>query len=331
MIASLTGCIVNDMPPFLESTSVSYAVATQSAAPPYDIISFTRIHDSAEGHTLVQRRTFKPFSQGCFASWCWTVRAAAELVSACRSYRRLAEEVVSACSRETWTVAFEMAYRTAKFLLQHKPLPLRIRALLIPKGYSYVESYQLRSVRHVPLEFAFIFPAQWRAPGFAAQTLASQAKIVSTIVYEFQHVEYAANQTGGPSSSALSRVVKDEANSECWRLATNVELERYTGIRVDIEEYGKSTKHWVSALAEGSKPRFGNAAVYGPVFLDRSLGNYLRTHFPHLAFSGGIVVVSREDRRAQRALLSYCRAFTKYSNDIIKAPMPSTYVNAGLR
>lgn len=329
----IAGCAgtQSDAPAGLQKVANWVGVSIRSIKP-YTITSYTTLHpgqshrqmaNSGESHNLVS------IAQRCYKTWCLNVRAYPRVATAWEAWRQHdGHECLGAhklvCGDSPWGKALSQLYIASTQLLGHAPLPLHVRIIVLPEGTGYHGAVTLHSATHVPLKFAFPFPTDRKEPGFAEQADHALIHAVATVGYEFQHVEYAAGQTSGPVAPPGAKAAKDEANSECWKLVTEAFLTKHSTAEVSFfRETGLMMQ--MHRAITGGKSGFSDAAVIGPALLRRHLGKYLIQRYPGIRDSL-MIRISPNDVGATERMLSYCRAFVRYSGNILQTPMPTKIV-----
>ncbi len=326
----LAGCASTtfDAPPAVLKITDSWGVAIHSSQPPYRVLSNTALYPTRPGNKDWARGALSDlnsFAHGCHQNWCWGVTAVPVVFAAWKNWRRLNQSSCTnrttiSCANAPWNEAFMKLYQATSALLGHAPLPLHVRVILIPTGDGYHATVRRKSSSAVPLELGFRFPTDQNEPGYPKQAEKALINAVVTVAYEFQHIEYAAGETHGPAQPLPSKTTKDEANSECWKLSVKALLTQWAGTELSFPKETSEAMHLTYAIA-GQKPKFSNAAVIGPALLLHRLGNYLTDRYP--AINGGTeVTIPARNTRARKALAWYCRAFSRYSGDILQQPMP---------
>lgn len=329
----IAGCtsIINDAPSDLVRLGNSWGVATLSVQPPYRVVSESFLSRSRSTGRFLTRtallRKSRLVARGCFKRWCWSVRGTPTVETAWKTWlnQRRAQcppDPRRPCVPQLgWGAAFKVLYATATTLLGHPPLPAHVHLLLLPDGTGYHNHVELRSETHVPLELAFHFPVDQRAPGFPLHVKKTLVSIAGTVFYEFQHIEYAAGGTLGPKVPETARVVKNEANSECWRLSADVILDHMMGHHLYIVRTSRSVRRLTMALSGGA-PRFSNAALYGPMLLKQRLERVLLERDPGLK-DGSYLDIAPANSGARKALLAYCVHFSRDSRNILVDSVPT--------
>lgn len=271
---SLAGCTVvqSDAPTGLLDIDNSVGVSIHSIKP-YKITSYTRILPTKKGHSISSRelQVLQVLDSSCQKNWCLVVSAVSNVADAWKNWindnsRHCSGIHNLVCIQSPWRRALSDLYAASRRLLGHKPLPFHAHIILLPTGTGYRAAITMNSKDYVPLKFAFWFPTNIKEAGFPEQADSSIIHAVATLGYEFQHVEYAAGQTRGPADPPGAKAIKNEANSECWKLVTKVYLTSHG-------EEGFSFIRWtklemrVNRVLTGGKSNFSSAAVLGPALL----------------------------------------------------------------
>lgn len=328
----LGGCVRYDAPqPMVATAKKVYGVAIYSAAAPYRIMSDSQLRaPTVEPHSrtiATSVHQLHRLSSGTYRNWSWSIWTTPSVAASWQAGfvnpegRVCNAHIDARCRRLDWNTAFTRLYGAATYLLGKPPLPLELRLNLLPQGQSF-QAHEVQQSHHaVPIEFTFWFPTT-TTTDLASQGTREHAFLyaVTTVGYEFQHVEYAAGQTDGPASPLGSRLLKDEANSACWRVASQLVI--LSG-RTDIVTIPRVTRQDMTLRAAvfGNIVRVQNAALWGPVLLKHDLGEYLaRIVITHAGSSHFRIAAT--DYPLMNQILAYCRGFTRYGGDIAKEPMP---------
>lgn len=326
----LVGCVNYDVPRGLVgNTAKLYGVGVMATTPPYRIYSVSLLQ-AADGKTGVwNENTLTHQAQhlvsGQYANWRWSVWATPEVTRSWHVWNRSydghqCEGIAANCSQLDWNTAFTNLYVTVTYLLGKPPLPMELRLNLIPEGQAFQARLYNRSRQSVPLEFTFWFPS-----GVAANSNNPQARedafiyAVTTVGYEFQHVEYAAGDSAGPAARG-PRILKDEANSTCWRLASRLVILDGRQAKVTIKRLSQEDLNRYAAIF-GNTVQAQTSALWGPILLQHDLGEYLASTTPADS-DNSIIRVHTMDHAQMNKVLAYCRSYTRYGGDIAKQPMP---------
>lgn len=328
----LGGCVRYDAPRAMVAAAKEvYGVAIYSARPPYRIGSDSRLRSSAHaleaGTNRIPMHQLQPLANGGYGTWQWVVWATPDVAASWQAWlnspgaRNCPIHTSVTCRRLDWDAALTRLYRAVAYLLGKPPSPLDLRLQLLPRGQGF-QARVLHQSRHaVPLEFTFWYPA-----GAATDSATRQAReqallyAVTTVGYEFQHVEYAAGISAGPGSPLGPHLLKDEANSSCWRLASQLVI---LAGRTDVVTIPRVTRQDMALRAAvfGNTVHVQNAALWGPVLLKHDLGEYLaRIVVTHAGSSHFRIAAT--DYPLMNQILTYCRGFTRYGGDSAKGPMP---------
>ncbi len=205
-------------------------------------------------------------------------------------------------------------HHLANYLLGQAPLPLDVTLYLVPLGSGGELRKTISNPHFVPLSFVFWYPGEKHGAGGRVhqQQFASLIKATSNVFYEFQHIELAAGVSRAPSikhSSLTANTIKDEANSVCWRISSEIVLLhgthsviRYRNIRIEPGSPA-FTKKW------GRKPNYRNAIPWATAIVTRDLRAYLRGR--------GLPETFRvSNQAADNAVLKFCRLLTLHAWDV---------------
>lgn len=332
VVTLLGGCVRYDAPRVMVAAAKEvHGVVVNSAVSPYQIVSDSQLRAQRSVKNLrthqPQLETWRPLASGAYKNWKWSVRATSTVITSWHVWLASPEAhhcKVSPCRLLDWNLAFADLYHVVAYLLGKSPLPLDLQLDLFPDGYSIFLRRFHQSPQAVPLEFIFWYPG-----GVLTDPAHQQAReyalvhAVSTVGYEFQHVEYAAGETAGPPTPLAPHLLKDEANSACWRLASRlVILSGRAGIitirRITYRDMA------LRATIFGNIVRVQNASLWGPVLLHHDLGKYLMTYTEKRNLR--TIQISGTGYVMMNHVLAYCRGFTRYGGDIAKNPMPITAV-----
>lgn len=326
----LASCVSYDVPKgAVGKIQELYGVSVISTSPPYRIYSVSQLQTPDIKTSPWNENTLKRQAQqlvsGQHANWRWSVWATPDVIASWRVWNRSPEarrckHSAASCSQLDWNTAFTNLYVTVTYLLGKPPLPMELRLNLIPEGQAFQARLYNRSRQFVPLEFTFWFPS-----GVAADFNSPQAReealiyVVTTVGYEFQHVEYAAGDSTGPASPRGPHFLKDEANSTCWQLASRLVILAGRPASVSMKHLTQEDLNRYAAVF-GSTVEVQTAALWGPILLQHDLGEYLASTIP--ADSDTLIIrVHTTDYSQMNKVLAYCRGFTRYGGDVAKQPM----------
>ena len=324
----LSGCVISDAPRGLAGLHTIYGVKIVSATSPYHILSVTHLppvnRQSAVWTERALHRESQLIAKGDDNNWRWSVWATPDLLKVSHRLKKNSQSSNCGkhpCHRSTlsWNVAFRRLYVTAAYLLGKPPLPMDVRVNLVAEGQGVETRVSRRSSSQIPLEFTFWYPnTAVNQMGYRTSRIHALVRIVSTVAYEFQHVEYTAGDTAGPTSLLQARTfLKDEANSTCWAIATRLTLRPNRWplrpvSRTDLQS---------DAQVYGAKLHLRTAAFWGPVLLRHDLGQYLAESNP-ASQPPALWRVATMNRLRVNRVLAYCRGFTHYDGSIVKHAMP---------
>lgn len=342
----------------------TYRITVISSHPPYEITSYSRLPSSNSSTPPwtedVLRKKAQILERGQYRNWRWSVWAPQTVAASWRAWlrspaaNRCENASPSACQALDWTLAFHRLYEASAYLLGKPPLPLKLRINLLPQGAGFRASVRQKSSTGVPIEFTFDYPAGMNAT--AGEREKALMRVMAVVGYEFQQVEYIAGDSRGPASSEglQAFLIKGKAASTCWALSAalavgagghwQVEIPRLRPIRATIAGKQLKWKEWnylvlatlpfTLAITRNAAP-FGmfheppnseSTSAWGSVLLIRDLGQYLGSRLPAMQTGTNSMVIRSTDYAGMNTLLAYCRGFTHYPGDIIKAPMPESMV-----
>lgn len=337
-ICALSGCAQNrpDAPHALVSLGNTWGVTIHSATPPFRIESFSDIKpEDLSAPTLRRgriRAQWLSLAHGCHENWCWKILGVPATARAWRDWHRrhatdCRSAAAKACSRMDWAALFGQVHTVARRLLGRAPSPLNVRLILVPSPDGYRGHAALHNPSAVPLEFGVSFPVDTRAPGFDLQVRRSLVAAMGLLAYEFQHVEYAAHMTAGPTHPRGAKTTKNEANSTCWRLATRAWLAASSQLPITLPVPNKNSVYLLGRMV-GAQPDFGNAALWGPFELWHQLAAKLVAIEPDLEAYHEIQVRPK-DRRAQQAIVAFCRYYSHRVSGLDHQTLKSTRKGKG--
>ncbi len=325
----LAGCVRIDFPTrFIPAVPSLHAVRIISSSSPYEVVSQS-LHHAIAAPEMTHPKALQLVEHGHYANWSWTVKATAPVLASWQRWARSSDARACAanaalpCAPLDWNVAFRSLYQTAAFLLGRPPLPLNLNLSLFPAK----ETFSLR-VKHtrrtaVPLVFAFSYPTSAKTDSATQfSRLNALVHAVTTTGYEFQHVEYAAGISKGPQ---FFGALKNEANSECWRLSAKLVLLAGRPGTVLLPRISRSDMESTAALI-GDRLRYSTASTWGPLLMQRDLARYLEEKNPGMA-RHVLTHVSTTNYPIMNEVLTYCRGYTRYPGQIDQKPIPNSRVS----
>ncbi|MGH8280313.1 MAG: hypothetical protein ACRETQ_12235 [Gammaproteobacteria bacterium] len=302
-----------------------------STASMYRVVSFSELQPARSGwnENTIEERT-QPLIKGRYANWQWTIWGTPQIAQALQRKPGIQEAGACAmrspsCSGPRWNRAMVKLYQTVAYLLGKPPLPMNLRLNLIPpkQGLRIKVSHESRNA--VPLEFSFWYPTEIiNQPSNLKSGSPALIFALSTVAYEFQHVEYATKGTAGPRHPPGPRYLKDEANSACWKLSVRLVLLADQKQSVTIERVTDDDLRQFAATY-GNRVEMRTAALWGPELLKHDLGSFL-ARTPSASSHSSPLVISTQNYVQMNRVLTYCRGYSRYGGNIAKNPMAPTEV-----
>lgn len=325
----LAGCVRMDFPTrFISAVPSLHAVRIISSSPPYEVVSQS-LHHAIAAPKMTHPKALLLVDRDHYANWSWTVKATAPVLASWQRWARspdaraCATNAAQPCAPLDWDVAFTRLHQTAAFLLGRPPLPLDLNLSLFPDKESF--SLRVKRTRRtaVPLVFAFSYPTSAKTDSATQfSRLNALVHAVTTSGYEFQHVEYAAGVSKGPQ---LFGALKNEANSECWRLSAKLVLLAGRPGTVFLPRISRGDMESTAALI-GDQLRYSTASTWGPLLMQRDLARYLEEKNHGMA-RHALTHISTTNYPIMNEVLAYCRGYTRYPGQIDQKPMPNSRVS----
>jgi hypothetical protein len=325
----LAACVRMDVPTrYVSAIPSLHAVRVISASPPYAVVSYS-LHHAIAAPEMTHPKALQLVERGHYENWSWTVKATGPVLASwqrwagSRDAHVCAANAVQPCALLNWNIAFTRLYQTAAFLLGRAPLPLDLNLSLFPDKETF--SLRVKRTRRtvVPLVFAFSYPASAKTDSATQfSRLNALVHAVTNTGYEFQHVEYAAGTSKGPQ---FFGILKNEANSECWRLSAKLVLLAGRPGTVLLPRISRSDMESTAALL-GNRLRFSTGSTWGPLLMQRDLARYLEERNPGMA-RHALTHVSTTNYPIMNQVLAYCRGYTRYPGQIARKPMPNSRVS----
>lgn len=326
----LAGCTLSDLPPgFLNAPKTKlHGVEVFSAAPPFGIYSIsllTGVHPDLLHHLnakWIAAHTVS-ISHGTMDNWQWHLRADPVVVGAWTDWvnkvnvKRKSKRMSWRNLPVTWEQIMWRLHKVAHYLLGREPLPIDLKVLWWPDGYGVEYQTYAVNAHAVPLSFVFAFPVRSNKR-HEARLRAASALIDagSRLMWELQHVELAAAESKAQSESrttATIRIVNNEATSACWDYASRIVLSAGTRSIFKIplprsQNLLAFQKRW------GQHPTFQSAVFWARQIVTAKLAKFLESENLPNTF-----VVT--NRRADNAVLGFCRELTRHAWNILKTPV----------
>lgn len=325
----LAGCVRMDFPTrFISAVPSLHAVRIISSSPPYEVVSQS-LHHAIAAPEMTQPKALQLVAHGHYANWSWTVKATAPVLASWQRWARspdpraCAANAALPCAPLDWNVAFTRLHQTAAFLLGRPPLPLNLNLSLFPAKETFSIRVKRTQRTVVPLVFAFSYPTSAKTD--SATQLSRLNALVHAVTasgYEFQHVEYATGISKGPQ---FFGALKNEANSECWRLSAKLVLLAGRPGTVFLPRISRGDMESTAALI-GDQLRYSTASTWGPLLMQRDLARYLEEKNPGMA-RHALTHISTTNYPIMNEVLAYCRGYTRYPGQIDQKPMPNSRVS----
>src|SRR5579875_80458 len=333
------GCIRYDIPaPVIHALGTQmWAVGLSRSGSRYRVTSTTRLNGSG-----IFEKGEVSFASGSVGDWKWAVRAAPSLLPSLRAWRanprnkriRLEAERSGNWLHTTgdWDLAFQRAYRVARYLLGRVPPAMRATIFLVPSGSAYSARITSTETGYFPVILGFYWPPSPSGPTGPKNLITS----VTRTVYEYQHLLVDAGFISPAGRSAADRTAVDEARSQCWSDSTFLALVAGTpssirwrvsraraalGLLQDSERRRTRNRQTLQPrVAARNGVRFQDAYLWGRLFETQSVGAYLR--------SRGMksLVVRAQRPEEMNSLLSVCRAMTQHPVDLTAGPYPVSQI-----